>query len=656
VFGHVQEATVRTVLRARLSALLLLLTLTLGVLLGGCASQKPGPAGASPSPSVPASPPTPTPTPPVVWRIGLAQDITTTNVWAVLGPQATAWNFYVLINRYPKLYRFSDAQLDWVPLAADGFPTPVTQEGDLWTATVRLKPGMTWSDGQPVTAEDVVFTVNTVLEFELFGNWGRLVDPNVIDRAEAVDALTVKVYFKAKPGLARWQYGTAMMPFVAAHFWGPLVEQARLPDSLEGRQQALFAIQPESEPTAGEMLLTKWEKGGFIELSANDRYFFRDSVVTQYENGAYLEEKPGAYREEASGAPGGETDFSFIRGPHLTSVIYSIYPSQDAAVLALKKGEIDYFISPTGLQRGFQQQLAASQDVRVIANESNNVNFLGFNLRRQPMDNTAFRRAVEVLIDKEFIASTVLQGAVEPAYSFVPSGNAFWHNADVQKRGRGLSREERVAEAVRLLEEAGFTYDVAPSWDAQNDRVIPGEGLRMPNGELAPDLEILSPTTGFDPFLATFAVWTERWLQEAGIPVRVTFAGFNSVVIPRIMQQDVDMWLIGLGLTVFPDYMRDFLHSSQSAPGNMNIAGYASPGYDALADELVQSTDLDEARTIAYELQEMIAEDAPYLFFYTSQILEPVRTDVDLPYVKTLSGLQHYFQSMNGPLSFVRLE
>lgn len=97
----------------------------------------------------PAQPLEPTPTAtrgpvtaPAVLRIGMPEDLTTTNIWAMLGPDSTAWNFYALLNRYPTLYGLSDVRFDFVPVVANGLPSELEQEGDLWTSTVKLKEGV----------------------------------------------------------------------------------------------------------------------------------------------------------------------------------------------------------------------------------------------------------------------------------------------------------------------------------------------------------------------------------------------------------------------------------------------------------------------------------------------------------------------------------
>ena len=436
---------------------------------------------------------------------------------------------------------------------------------------------MKWSDGLDVTAHDFVFTAQTVLDLKLSGNWVSAVDSEYFDHAEAPDSYKLKVFFKQKPGLAIWQFGLAFMPIMSESYWAPIVAEAKTQGEITEQQKALYSHVPEDHPVAGGFIFKKWEKGAFAERIKNKKYYFSDSTVTEYENGAYAERKPEVYSFSAYGEPIGEKSLEYIVGPHADSSIYSIYGSQDTAVLALKKGDIDFMLNPSGLQKGLQEQLEGEGGLTTITNPSNGVRYLGFNLRRPPMDIKAFRQAVATLIDKEFITATVLQGVAIPVYSMVPEGNAFWYNADVPLIGKGLSRGERIAQAVELLKGAGFSWDREPRISEDGKFVeVSGKGLKMPNGESLPDLELLAPSAGYDPLRSTFAIWIERWLNDIGIPVKARLTGFNLIVEKVVTQQQFDMWMLGWGLTLYPDYLESFFHSRHSIRTG-SCRGYSNP-------------------------------------------------------------------------------
>ena len=591
---------------------------------------------------------------PKIYKLGIFEDLTTTNYWAYLGPDTTIWNSYVLSGGKPALYSLSDQRFDWIPSAATDFPTPVVEETaggtTLWTTEVVLKKGMKWSDGNDVTAEDFIFTAHTVRDLELSGNWSSSVDTEFFDHAEALDPYKLKIYFKQKPGLARWQFGLAFMPILSKAFWEPVVEEAKKQGTTVEQQRALYAHVPENEPSAGGYIFEKWENGAFAEKVKNPDHYFEGSSIIQYSNGAYSESKPGVYDFGAYGDPEGDKVLDYTVGPFADSSIYSIFGNQETAVLALKKGDIDFMLNPLGLQRGLQEQLKGQAGLETLENANNGFRYLGFNMRHPPMNIKAFRQAVAILIDKEFLTSTVLQGVAIPMYTTVPEGNGFWYNPNVSLIGKGLSRTERTEEAVKLLKDGGFTWEKEPKVSENGTVEVEGKGLKLPNGDPMPDLEILSPSPGYDPLRSTFAIWIERWLNDMGIPAKAKLTDFN-VIVEKIADPDgFDIWILGWGLSNFPDYLEAFFHSRHAEGDGLNRGGYSNPEFDALAEQLLIETDLDAARDQVFKMQEFLADDLPYVVLFTTPLLESYRSDrLTFPYTGTLGGLQ----STNGMTSAV---
>jgi ABC-type transport system substrate-binding protein len=608
--------------------------------LGAASNTAPAPASDTPSGGPSAED--------VVYKLGIFEDLTTTNYWSYLGSNSdgTVWNSYVLGGAQPALFSYSDQRFDWVPSLAADFPTPLQEEtvggATFWTTEVEMKQGMMWTDGNEVTAEDFVFTSQTVLDLELTGNWDGFVNPAFFDHAEALSSHQLKIFFKKKPGLAIWQFGTAFMPLLSQAYWEPVVAEAKQAGEIFDQQKTLFAHVPEAQPSSGGYQLTKWEKAAFAEKTRHPDYFFQGSIVTEYANGAFAEVKEGFYDFSAYGDPTGEKILEYTIGPNAESTIYSIYSNQESAILALKKGDIDFILNPIGLQKGLRDQVEGEPGLNLIENPSNGFRYLSFNVRRPPMDNLAFRQAVATLIDKEFLSATVLQGVAIPMYTTVPEGNGFWYNPDVPLIGKGLSRTERVAQAVRLLQDAGFTWEQEPqvSEDGSFMEQV-GEGLLMPNGEPVPELELLAPSAGYDPLRSTFAIWIERWLNDVGIPVKAKLTGFNIIVEQIGDPEGFDMFILGWSLTLFPDYLEAFFHSRHAVGDGLNKGGYANPEFDKLAEELLVESDLDAARAQVFKLQEFLAEDLPYVVLFTTPVLETYRSDkLEFPYTDVLDGVQ----------------
>ncbi len=608
--------------------------------------------------------PTPEPEPeagPQIYHMGIFEEPISRNFWNYYGgPAGSVWTQYVLDGHSGALYGYSDQRFDWVPGLAADFPTDLKKEtvgdGEFWTAEVPIKTGVLWSDGHELDSGDFVFVVNTVLDLGLSSNWAAVVDQAFLERVEALDSHTLKVFFKTTdaegnpqtPGLSVWQFGLGFMPVLAEHYWAPVVEEAKKAGETEQQQEALFAHVPESEPTLGGFVFSKWEPGAFFENNTDPNYYSMGTVITEYANGAYSEnnERTGhsaTYFGEASG----DKVLEYTVGPHVESELFSIYGNQDAAILALTNGDIDYVFNPLGLEKGFLDRVRNTPDLQIATNANNGVRYMGFNVRKAPMNITEFRQAVSTVIDKEFVARTVLQDAAIPVYAMVPEGNGFWHNADVPKYGQGLSRGERISQAVELLKSAGFTYEEEPQISEDGNFIAKrGKGLMMPDGTPVPEMTLLAPSAGYDPMRSTFAIWVERWLTDIGIPVRAHLTGFNVIVdqlFSDTVAEDLDMWILGWGLSIFPDYLENFFNSRHSPEigGGYNWGGYANDQFDELSLGLLSETTIEGARDKVFQLQEFLAEELPYVPLFTTPKLDAYRPSrVEFPYTSVLGGLE----------------
>jgi ABC-type transport system substrate-binding protein len=221
-------------------SVLLIASMVLAACAQATPTQPPAEATQPPAQEQPTQPPAETPTQPTterapVIRFATLEDMTTTNVWALFDDVgASYWNYVVQIYHWPTLFTLSDQRYDFIPAVAADFPSEFTQEGDLYVATVKLKDGLVWSDGSPVTADDVAFTANTVLKFKLGLNWQSGYNPDYLVKVEAVDPLTVKFYYNTIPGLSLWQYGALQSPFVNKAYWEPKI--CRCPGHREQRR------------------------------------------------------------------------------------------------------------------------------------------------------------------------------------------------------------------------------------------------------------------------------------------------------------------------------------------------------------------------------------------------------------------------------------
>lgn len=605
------------------------------------------------------------------YQMGIFEDLTTTNYWAALDTEATTWNFAVIANYQPALYTLAPQRFDFVPGIAADLPGERTEEGEFVTIEVKMKEGLTWSDGEPLTADDVVFTAETMKDFQLSGNWATY-NPEFFDHVEAVDDTTLKFFFTESPGLGEWEFGVALMPIFAEHWWAPQVDEIRASTGLDEADPAdaegyaavssearttLYGIQvePGEEPVYGPMMFGGWEPGAFAENIAREDYPDKGEVANLYDNGAFELVRPDGTAFTAYGEPSGDPYLSVETGPFVPGTVFSLYGSQDAAVLGLLDGEVDFIYNPNGLSQGLFDQVSGAEGIVTIENPAYGFRYMAFNVRddRPATSDKAFRQAVATVVDQSFITNRILQGTAIPINTVMPEANRYWYNSELvpwgyDAEGNNLDRATRVDQAVAILQEAGYTWEGGgvPTWNEDNQTTDLTGNLIMPDGTPMPDLTLLSPSAGYDPMRATSAIWIEQWMREIGIPVTAELTGFNNISDTVFAQTDAtwDMYILGWGLgnPAYPTYFESFWHCDYDTEltGGFNTPGYCNEEFDQLSRDFLAATDLEAAQQMVYDMQTLLNEDLPYLPLFTTPILEAYRDNLEYPYTEVLDGIQ----------------
>lgn len=581
---------------------------------------------------------------PDTYTLGIFQEPTTDNPWSYYDSSGgDIWVQYVLGPTLGFPYGVDYPGLEVVPNLAAGDLEPTVQEGDNWVGTITLKEGLTWSDGEPITADDYVFTYETARDFGLKDNWVDVLDAATEDSSgvtevEAVDDVTIQFTFNAEPGLAIWGLGSGppFMPILSEHFWAPIVEEAA---GTESPRETLIAVSGVGQPAAGATVFGEIQEGSFAATTANENYWRTGETV---ESG----------------------DVSYKVGPFASNFSYPLYGGQEAATLALADGEVDLLLNPLGMQRGLRDQVANNEDLTAIVNPTNGYRFLAFNHARAPMSDSAFRDALTAMINKEHMTENLLQGAAFPLYVLLPEGNEAWYNeevaAELSEQGyAGLEDEVRRATAIGLLTGAGYSWaeGEAPGWyDGDgNYSAEPAEGFTYsaasgtiigPDGETMEDLELIHPNAGYDPLRATSGGYIAGVARELGIPVNSVPTDFGRI-IDIVFEFDVeegvytspfDMFILGysLGNPVFPTFHESFFGTGAGS----NNTQYSSEEFDALVAEFGNASTVEEAYEAMWEMERLIARDKPHVPLFDTGILEFYNNRVEFPFTETLSGLQ----------------
>ena len=232
--------------------------------------------------------------------------------------------------------------LEAVPELAESWESPDPQ-----TIIFTLRPDLTFSDGSPLTAEDVVFTYETILDPDFNAPQRALYTP--IDSIEAVDERTVQFNLSAPyaPLLSYLDMG--------------IVSQA----AVEGG--ADIALEPIG---AGPMKLTAWNSGSDIQLEANENYW-------------------GA-------------------APEIENVTLQIIGDNSARAQAFEAGDLDVVQSPLSPQD--IERLANDDRFGNAIMAGLGVTYLNFNVSDPLLSDPEMRQAFAMLVDQDTIVNQIYQG------------------------------------------------------------------------------------------------------------------------------------------------------------------------------------------------------------------------------------------------------
>jgi len=276
-------------------------------------------------------------TPPVeggTFSIGFISNITTDNWWAALDTLSSTYNQAYLGNAKVELFELTNPGFVYVPgIASTSEPVTAVEEGDVWVVEQPIKTNMIWSDGVPVTANDLVFYFDVTREFSLGSNHAANFVPTVLSVTAPSDDV-VRIEFDGEPGLATWQNGVGFASFVPSHFWEPHVADARaaaaelastvtdeeaveaiVAASLEDEDPetdiaeedvtqedidawiadsvanealtVLYAVTAPMEPSVGSQIFDQWETGAFAATVSNPTYNDTGTVNTLFADGSF---------------------------------------------------------------------------------------------------------------------------------------------------------------------------------------------------------------------------------------------------------------------------------------------------------------------------------------------------------------------------------
>ena len=331
-----------------------------------------------------------------------------------LDVQKTTDSYTIPLNCFDRLVETDtvDGEAQIIPGLADSWDI----SADGLTYTFHLHEGVTFHNGDPFTADDVVYTVN------------RMMDPNTL--AKNTDIFDVVV------GASEFYEGQAdgvsgvvalddyTVQFTLESAYAPFLSCLATPggsiynrESTEGVDD--FGVNPAVCFGTGPFQVTEWELGSKVTMVANPNYF--------------------------KGAP------------QIDGIIMYIVKDADTQRMMFEQGEVDVFnfdYAESQLQ-WFMDNGYADQ---IVSGSRAGTYYFMFNTSIEPLDNANVRKALQMAVDRQAILDAMYSGEGVVLSSFIPNG-VLSHNPDAPE----IPYDPDQAKAI-LAEEGyadGFDMEVA---------------------------------------------------------------------------------------------------------------------------------------------------------------------------------------------------
>jgi peptide/nickel transport system substrate-binding protein len=489
--------------------------------------------------------------------------------------------FFLLNSR---LVEFDHTTQRYVPGLAEAWTTST----DRLSVDIRLRDGLKFSDGQPLTSSDVAFALEAAYDernkAEVFRD-ALLINGKPIT-VKVVDDRNLQFVFPetiAAPD--NYLYNIAALPrsvLEADHKAGRLSEAWKITSP------------PDSVITSGPFVVASAAAAERIVLKRNPHYWKRDAKGTQL---PYLDELTLEVVPDANQARAGLDQARIDMVDRIRPADYASLLNAGGAVRAFDLGPslgVDYFwfnlnpAKPDGTRMN-PAKLAWFSDVR-------------------------FRRALAMAVDRDSIAKSTLQGLATPLYGVVSPANHVWANPDLPKIGYDL------VQAASLLKEAGFTTRGA----ADAPELVDAQGNRV-------EFSLLVPAEN-EPRKLMAAVIQED-LAKLGIKMQVVPIEFAAVTNAWTKSHEYDAILLGLSVTdLEPSTYANMMLSSgdvhQWRPNQKSPSTEWETKVDALFAEQARESDPEKRKAKFHEIQRIVADASPVITIVSRHVVSAANSRI----------------------------
>jgi peptide/nickel transport system substrate-binding protein len=510
----------------------------------------------------------------VTLRLGWTEDVENLNPFIGFGSSYEVWclNYDFLVG-----YNAEDGSPR--PEIAESWET--SPDGKVWTFHIRK--GVTWQDGEPLTAKDVAFSLNYIVENQLasYSTYTKL-----IERAEVVDESTVRVVC-SKPKANMLRMYVYVLP---EHIWSKV-------------DPKIVEVSYKNSPPligSGPFQCVEWKKGQYVRMVANDSYW----------RGA----------------------------PHVDEIIFEFYTNPDVMAQELRSGRLD---GAEGLPGATFPAIEDDPNLEAIPYNVLTWDYLCFNCYADPaskghpvLRDVKFRQALAWAVDRQKCADLGYGGYAQPGTTIITPGqwpadfDAHYEPTPQETFGFDLDK------ARQLLDEAGYR-----DTDGDGVREYKGKPIRLRlnarsdsqasqiQGKLIAgsfrDIGLTIDYTVIDPGALSDLLYA-------------TTDGGNTYA------PDYDMYLWDWGGYIDPgDTLSSFITDQI---WTWNDPCWSNAEFDRLADEQYSELDKQKRLDLLYRMQQIFYVEEPYVVVDYPDSLEAVNTAKWDGWTRFMGGPAFYSQ------------
>lgn len=476
---------------------------------------------------------------------------------------------------FESLYVLDDSQQPVPVLAKSSVLSP-----DGLTFTIYLRADIKWHDKMPFKAEDVVFTINTLLDTK----YNSVYSSNVKHILSAI-ANGDKVIIKLKQPYSFIENELTFPVIPVHHFVNEKLDDKKSKANL-------------TPIGTGPFCFNSYNAKAGVKLKLNENWW---NVA-------------GASKEVDSASSGNSSEKlssdakkNSIKLPYLSTIEVKIFSNTNNANAGFQARDID--VLPA--QYNEYRKYIGRTDINLKRYEGKNYEFLTLNIKKGPLTDKRLRNALNFLLDKDKLVDSAASGIAVPAeLPVVP-------NSWVYKLVN-FNEKDRLGKAGDYMGQSGYILDSAKKYVKKTSRK-------------ALTLKLIVNQENSLRLKTAAAIASQ--LGKNGIIVNIVKLPWESY-ISTLKSGSYDLALSGYRISSVPDL--SFAYSTAEIQPGLNVAGYSNPVVDGYLQQILVENDTNTQKSIFVNLLRTVLEDRPYigLYFINESMMysKNVRGDVS-PYI-----------------------